>query len=195
MTLVDPLASLDPAPLEPRPTSTALASYSTPSAQLQAMLAWALSNPFGSAAEAAGHFGIQRHIAARIMNCDAFKVAYANALKAGEGPGGHTLQEKITGAIAQGVELLAENMEVGGPRFLLGAVQTLAKLQEITAPRAMPGDQQPINLTVNNQVVALGEARGEMLDRARAAGPYPGDASRPQNIATNATPYPDRADE
>lgn len=177
-----------------RPTSTALAAYATPSAQLQAMLAWALANPFGSAAEAAKHFGIHRHIAARIMNCDAFKVAYANALKDSGATGGHTLQEKITGAIAQGVELLAENMEVGGPKFLLGAVQTLAKLQEVTSPKG-PADQQPINLTVNNQVVALGEARNEMLDRARAVGPYPGDASRPPSLATDASPYPDRADE
>lgn len=177
-----------------RPTSTALAAYSTPSAQLQAMLAWALANPFGSAAEAAKHFGIHRHIAARIMNCDAFKVAYANALKDSGATGGHTLQEKITGAIAQGVEILSERIEVGDGKFVLGAVATLARLQEAVAPRGA-ADPGAINLTVNNQVVALGEARNEMLDRARAVGPYPGDPKGPPSLAPAMTPYPDRADE
>jgi hypothetical protein len=195
---VDPLAelpSLRNGRTIERPTSTALASYATPSAQLQAVLQWAIANPFGKAIECARHFGIHRHTAARIMNCDAFKVAYANMLKEANTTGGHTLQEKISGAIAQGVELLEERMEVADNKFLLGAVNTLAQLQDVVAPKA--ADQPSVNLTVNNQVVALGEARSEMLDRARQAGPYPGDAKRIpiSPLATDATPYPDRADE
>lgn len=199
---LDPLAELPGPEAYARPASTALAAYATPSAQLQAMLQWAIAHPFGTAAEAAAHFGIRRYTAARIMNCDAFKVAYANALKEADQPGTHTLQDRVSGAIAQGVEILAEKLDVSdSPKFLLAAVQTLTKLQEVMAPRTAVADGQPINLTVNNQVVALGEARNEMLDRARSAGPYPGDPKGPPSLAinrpgiTDASPYPDRADE
>lgn len=174
------------APASPLPANRAaiqaLAELATPSAQITAMVRWAIAHPHATAADAAVHFGIQKSTAARILNSDGFHLALNQTLKELDVANGlPSLGEKITAATALAVEELMEKVPNLPPEDLIDAVDVLSKAHGRITGKPQPGGPV-VNLTLNNQIAQINGARQDMLDKAKEAGPYPEGQAAPKFI-------------